>query len=421
MSRAHLVIDQLRNLVGQSRGNEILVLSCETNAGDVSRSADQAGAVSGAVSDAISAASDPMGTHPVNPGSASTSDTAIPTRQAAVVVHHEPKTDFATMLLLGWSAGDVSPVGDVNLNEEGNGKPRTDVPDANLQEMDLIALATKALSGVLDPLLHERGVCFLQFATDVCSGRDRASQDAVSKDAVSGDAAPASDRHDALDTAWQTGMGLSHIGNLEYLSGAVGEADKSIDVLLRSSGKRDQPALEFRQAESIAQLAQVVDRTYLQTMDCPLMSRFRGATQTLGVYHQSDAYAPELWFSIHSGHRNSDDPSGRGDSDVGPAIGCLLMGKHVSGNPPSDNGAAPDGGDVISELVYMGLVPEVRGAGLGRQIIKQATSLSKSIGAQRMILAVDEANRPARDLYRSVGLQPMMRESVWGKNVAKDV
>ena len=113
MTRAQLVIDQLRHLVEQSRGDELIVLTCEHTSGI-------------------------------------TSDTP---RQSAIVVHHDRRSDFATMLLMGWSAGPAH----VDDDDRTNGE----------NELAQIEYATTALTDVLDPILYQRGVRFMQFATDV--------------------------------------------------------------------------------------------------------------------------------------------------------------------------------------------------------------------------------------------------------------
>jgi ribosomal protein S18 acetylase RimI-like enzyme len=58
------------------------------------------------------------------------------------------------------------------------------------------------------------------------------------------------------------------------------------------------------------------------------------------------------------------------------------------------------------ELVYMGLVPEGRGRGLGRQITEYAQFLARRQNVERIVLAVDAANSPALAMYRSAGFEP---------------
>ena len=194
------------------------------------------------------------------------------------------------------------------------------------------------------------------------------------------------------------------------------------------------PAIRFVAIETIDDFAKIVERTYLQTMDCPLLSSFRSAEQTLASYRLNDAFASDLWYAIfdssdHVTAHSNDSESAAAESNlaVETAVGCLLMGRHLprrtTGQQPSADNVtasdvdphAPTSPSVVSELVYMGLVPEARGNRLGRQILKRAATISLEMGATRLILAVDESNEPARNLYRGAGMRPMMRESVWGK------
>ena len=51
------------------------------------------------------------------------------------------------------------------------------------------------------------------------------------------------------------------------------------------------------------------------------------------------------------------------------------------------------------ELVYMGVRPEYRGRGLGRQIVEFAIGTAHLGGARQLVLAVDGQNDPALQVY----------------------
>jgi ribosomal protein S18 acetylase RimI-like enzyme len=59
----------------------------------------------------------------------------------------------------------------------------------------------------------------------------------------------------------------------------------------------------------------------------------------------------------------------------------------------------------------MGVVPEARGEQLGEQIVRRALRLAALRGAERLVLAVDEANVPALRAYRRAGF------AVWDRRV----
>ena len=71
------------------------------------------------------------------------------------------------------------------------------------------------------------------------------------------------------------------------------------------------------------------------------------------------------------------------------------------------------------ELMYMGLVPEVRGRGWGRQITRYAQWLARGAAIERIVVAVDAANSPADAMYRSTGFEMWDRRTVYLRFPAK--
>jgi GNAT superfamily N-acetyltransferase len=51
----------------------------------------------------------------------------------------------------------------------------------------------------------------------------------------------------------------------------------------------------------------------------------------------------------------------------------------------------------------MGLVESVRGRGFGLQVVRHAQWLCRQEGRDRLVLAVDRRNAPARRIYMSCG------------------
>ena len=65
------------------------------------------------------------------------------------------------------------------------------------------------------------------------------------------------------------------------------------------------------------------------------------------------------------------------------------------------------------ELVYMGVVPEHRGTGLGRALVGQAIRKTRDLGGQVLTVAVDSNNTPARKLYEEAGMRPTRYRHVY--------
>ena len=121
-------------------------------------------------------------------------------------------------------------------------------------------------------------------------------------------------------------------------------------------------------------LGQLLLRTYEDSLDCPQLNGVRHSGDVLTGYQEQGTFASERWFFVQ--HHETD-------------IGTLILTTHAdSGN---------------WELVYMGLVPAARGNGWGRQILEFALWQARLGGARRLVLAVDEANQPALDMYHRAG------------------
>jgi ribosomal protein S18 acetylase RimI-like enzyme len=65
------------------------------------------------------------------------------------------------------------------------------------------------------------------------------------------------------------------------------------------------------------------------------------------------------------------------------------------------------------ELVYIGVVPEARGNGWGKAAVQEALWRAKEAGRERLVLAVDEANRPALAMYARAGFEAWNRRAVF--------
>lgn len=212
----------------------------------------------------------------------------------------------------------------------------------------------------------------------------------------------ATDAAESNVDSWCEALGFEPIADLEYLSGETGKTLPN-EQTLSSNGPNGPGELELvaisqdEGPNSLDTFAELVDRTYSDTRDCPRLSQFRTARQTLEGYRQASAYAPELWFRLVK----------RSDESAMPPreAGCLILARHGD-----ETEAAP-----IIELVYMGLIPECRGSGLGTTVLRAAMACAKAAGSERMILAVDRSNDVARSIYRNAGFRWVLNERVWAK------
>ncbi|MEM6330273.1 MAG: GNAT family N-acetyltransferase, partial [Planctomycetota bacterium] len=101
-------------------------------------------------------------------------------------------------------------------------------------------------------------------------------------------------------------------------------------------------------------------------------------------YTLTGDHDPDLWFVIR-----------RGSADVG----VVLLTEHRASKQ--------------AELLYMGLVPAARGDGIGRVAVRHAQRLACERRADRLVLAVDTRNSPARAAYANAGFFPWATRVVY--------
>jgi mycothiol synthase len=172
--------------------------------------------------------------------------------------------------------------------------------------------------------------------------------------------------------------GFEHVADLLYLvSPASAFPSTCPDDVLHyerySSGAADR-------------FAAMVERTYVGTRDCPRLNGVRPIGEVLDGYRTVGRFDPSNWRLVRHG---------------GNDVGCLLLADH----PPHN----------LWEIVYMGIIPEARGNGLGLAITRHAQWLAGKAGAERLVLAVDAANEPAIKGYAAAGFTGWDRRSVFLK------
>lgn len=127
-------------------------------------------------------------------------------------------------------------------------------------------------------------------------------------------------------------------------------------------------------AENQMRLARVVEQTYRDTRDCPALNGVCEIDDVLAGYRAAGTFHPSLWLLVQH---------------AGWDVGCLLLADH------------PEQGNL--ELVYMGLIPEARGNGWGRDVARQAQWITRRLGRRQLVLAVDSTNQPALLMYAAIG------------------
>lgn len=136
--------------------------------------------------------------------------------------------------------------------------------------------------------------------------------------------------------------------------------------------------LTYRTANELTdtELESLVDRTYIESADCPELNHTRGAADFLAGHRAASEYNPNRWWIAH--HQ-------------GQPVGVVLM-----------NQTETDTWD----MAYLGVVFEARKRGIGRELVRKALFEAKAAGMLMVTLALDHRNEPARRLYHQAGFEP---------------
>jgi ribosomal protein S18 acetylase RimI-like enzyme len=232
-----------------------------------------------------------------------------------------------------------------------------------------------ALAEKLDQTLCDRGVNYVQWATDDVSVPENQPL-----------------------SRWCGALGFEPLSTLEYLSGSLTLED------VRPNPIGDEllvcEPLAWDDSAELEEFASLADQTYRETLDCPRLSEYRTAIQTLRSYQSTVAFEPKWWFRV------LEEPTRR-------TIGCLILARHRSRDPRETRGLGED----VAEIVYMGLVPQARRQGLGSELLRCAMQIARRGDCSRIILAVDRRNYPAKSIYHRAGLDHLFSETVWFKRI----
>ena len=170
--------------------------------------------------------------------------------------------------------------------------------------------------------------------------------------------------------------GFTLLGRLQYLERQVsGPLRSPPETGLSWASYNDQTHDEF---------AEVIAATYEETLDCPALTGVRDMDDVIAAHKASGLFEPNGWLLL------------RRD---GQGVGVLLLNKVVYRS--------------ALEIVYMGVLPSVRGSGLSRVLVARALSESRQRNVCSVLLAVDENNWPARNVYESFGFAATTVREAW--------
>lgn len=130
-----------------------------------------------------------------------------------------------------------------------------------------------------------------------------------------------------------------------------------------------------------SETVEALERSYIDTLDCPGLTGLRRGPDILAGHRGSGRFDPSLWTLVRA----------RTGPRAGRIVAVCLM------NPQ------PSAGSV--ELVYLGVDPDARGRGLGTALVARALDAVMRRAERRISLAVDDGNAPALAIYRRFGFR----------------
>ncbi len=174
--------------------------------------------------------------------------------------------------------------------------------------------------------------------------------------------------------------GFAHVTSLWYMQHDLTAAPPPPGRLTRESyAAMADPSL----------LPRTVLRTYAGSRDCPEVNGVRTADEVMEGHRAQGKYDPALWWLAR---------------DRGEVVGVMLLAE------------MPEWASL--DVAYVGVVPEARGRGFGRELMHQALRAADEAGVARLTLSVDARNQPAWDLYTSLGFEAVEQREVflalWG-------
>ncbi len=125
-------------------------------------------------------------------------------------------------------------------------------------------------------------------------------------------------------------------------------------------------------------------RTYAGTLDCPELNGVRTVEEIIAGHRGQGNFDPARWWLLF---------------DHETVVGVVLMAE------------VPE--LAAWDLTYLGIVPEARRRGYGRLLVQLVLAAARAAEVDRLIVAVDDRNLPACNLYRNLGFEEYDRREIY--------
>jgi GNAT superfamily N-acetyltransferase len=172
--------------------------------------------------------------------------------------------------------------------------------------------------------------------------------------------------------------GFTNVGCLSYLRRSISDRTGSVaEPVVWPTGVTVVPLTGVDAEKWDSTLITALNRTYMETMDCPELCGMRTTADILASHKATGEFDPALWWVFLL---------------KGEPHGCLLLTR------------CPE--QRTLELVYLGLSPELRGKGLSHAALWMGIQAAKaSCAGWTVACAVDLRNAPALKVYGRLGFR----------------
>lgn len=140
-----------------------------------------------------------------------------------------------------------------------------------------------------------------------------------------------------------------------------------------------------------ARFATVIERTFIDSRDCPGFSGVRSASDALRSYRHAGEFTPARWRLVE---RDAHD------------VAVILVNDRTE--------------ERAQEIVYLGVAPEARRQRLGHDLVAIALHEARAGRFDSVLAAVDASNVPAIALYKQLGFSPVSRRRIYLRRVGDD-
>jgi mycothiol synthase len=172
--------------------------------------------------------------------------------------------------------------------------------------------------------------------------------------------------------------GFRRLGDLAYMHRNIPRhaPARGLSVPVWPDGMAVRRLSEIPAREHSPLLLRALERSYIDTLDCPELCGMRRVQDVLDSHRSVGKFDPALWWVAFQSDQ---------------AEGCMLL------TPCPEQHAV--------ELVYLGLSPPLRGCGLAASLLKMGIAELAGRREHTLTCAVDLRNTPALKLYERAGFE----------------